>query len=66
MGKSDKGDGQEGRGNRVEVTARGGLVVETTYDEEGNVVEEITYLKRGQPLDRRTGGPAANVEKRPL
>ena len=64
--KSEKDDEQKGRGGRVEVTARGGLVVETTYDADGNVVEEITYFKRGQPLDPRAGGPAANVEKRPL
>ena len=64
--KSEKDDEEKGRGGRVAVTARGGLVVETTYDADGNVVEEITYLKRGQPVDPRTAGPAAAVEKRPL
>ena len=71
MDENETQDKKPETGGRVETTARGGVVTETTYDEAGNVVEEITWLK-GKPEggrqsgDPRTGGPMANQEKRPL
>ena len=56
-------------GLRVKRTVRDGRVVDTTYDGENNVVQEVIWVKGQeppQPADPRTHGPVANRDQRPL
>lgn len=52
-------------GRRVVTTERKGVVTETTYDAEGNLISVVKRIK-GKGVDPRAGGPEANVEQRPL
>ena len=54
-------DGQKRKGSRVEKTKKNGIVIETTYDDEGNVVGVKKWVKP----DERQQGPVPNVEQRP-
>lgn len=52
-------------GRRVEVVERNGIVIETTYSDDGQVLDICKWIKpdkRG-PRDQ---GPSPNVEQRPL
>lgn len=49
-------------GRRVEKVERNGIVIETTYDEQGRVVEVVKRIKP----DPRQRGPVDNREQRPL
>jgi len=42
-------------------TEKNGIVIETTYDGEGNVIAVKKWVKP----DKRQRGPAPNVEQRP-
>lgn len=51
------------KGYRVEKAQAGSIVIETTYDENGRVVEQIKYVKI--PSDARKNTPSENREQRP-
>lgn len=48
----------------VDVSERNGIVIETTYDEEGNVVAVKKWVKP-EKRPAREKGPMPNVEQRP-
>lgn len=49
-------------GWRIEKVERNGIVIETTYDEQGRPVEVVKRIKP----DPRQSGPVDNREQRPL
>ena len=55
-----------GDGLRVERTARGGRVVDTTYDAEGNVIDEVIWVKGREPAEPRVQPPASGRGRGPL
>jgi len=48
------------------VFVEGDWVRDVTVDAGGNVLDERSWLKEPPGSDPRTGGPAGNVEQRPL
>lgn len=52
-------------GRRVETVERNGIVVETTYDDEGKVVSVVKWVKPDKRVDPRQVGPVENREQRP-
>ncbi|RIK15462.1 MAG: hypothetical protein DCC51_14680 [Anaerolineae bacterium] len=52
-------------GGRVEVVERNGIVIETTYDERGEVVGVVKWVKPEKRGDPRQAGPAVGRERRP-
>jgi hypothetical protein len=53
-------------GLRVERTVRDGRVVDTTYDADGNVVDEVMWAKGWEPAEPRVQPPARGGGHGPL
>ncbi len=53
-------------GTAVYRFVEGGRVRDVTVDADGNVLDEKHWLKEPPDSDPRAGGPAGNVEQRPL
>lgn len=52
-------------GRRVETVERKGIVIETTYDDEGKVASVVKWVKPEKRVDPRQAGPVENREQRP-
>ena len=68
LAQSDKKEPEEKKDDLVVETERNGMIVETTYDQQGRVIAQKTWVKpdkRGR-RDPRAGGPLGGVEQSPL
>lgn len=53
-------------GTAVYRFVKNGRTRDVTVDADGKLVDETSWLKEPPGSDPRTGGPMANVEKRPI